>query len=145
MGFDLKGAPALIAAMERCADVLTLMSGSATAQKTIEEGCMKIVRPARANVHKVRNRLRPAIKPYIRIRLDSDNIGEVGVSYKRSKRAHHAHLVEDGHVNFNQHGGPFGETPKHPFFAPAVEAHAEECVNALESAASEALQRGWGG
>ena len=143
MGFNLNGFDKLETAMVRAADVISMMYGSATAQKTIEEGCMKIVRPARANVHKVKNRLRPAIKPYIRIRLDSENIGEVGVSYKRSKRAHHAHLVENGHVNFNQHGGPYGKTPEHPFWAPALEAHGKEALDALEAAANNAVSKAW--
>lgn len=143
MGFNLNGFDRLETAMVRAADVIGMMYGSATAQKTIEEGFMKIVRPARANVHKVKNRLRPAIKPYIRIRLNSDNIGEVGVSYKRSKRAHHAHLVENGHVNFNQHGGPYGKTPAHPFWAPALEAHGKEALDAVEAAANDAVSKAW--
>lgn len=145
MGFDLKGAPALIAAMERCADVLTLMSGSAQAQSTIKKGLDKVAVAARGNVHSVTGNLRKGIQARVKITAESADVGEVGVSYKRNKRAHHAHLVEYGHANFNQHGGPYGKTPPHAFFAPAVAAHAEECINALENAASEAMQRGWGG
>jgi hypothetical protein len=149
MGFDLSGFTRLERAMERASDVMALMRGSQTAKRTLKKALNVIVQDARGRVNNgPRNRnpgtLRDGIQGLVKIDPLKETVGEVGVSYKRSKKAHHAHLVEYGHANFNQHGGPYTPpTPAHPFWAPAVEAKGGEALKALEEAVSKELGREW--
>lgn len=146
MGFDLKGFPELERALDRASDVLSLIRGSSNAQAAIKQGLKPLVDDAKGRVHKVSGKLQRGIKAYVKVDAVKDSVAEVGVSYKRSKRAHHAHLVEYGHQNFNQYGGPHGEdTPPHPFWAPAIDSKADDALDMLEEIVSDALGDGFGG
>lgn len=143
MGFDLKGFPELESAMERTADLLSVMRGSTAAQDALKKPMKIVVRAARANVHKVTGNLQRGIDYYVKISAEDGSMGEMGVSYKRKKNAHHAHLVEYGHANFNQHGGPYGKTPARPFWEPALQAHKDEMLEALDGAVDKVLAKAW--
>ena len=143
MGFDLKGFAELENTLRRTADVLSLLAGSSAAQKTIKENLKALVTEARGNVHKVSGHLQQGIDSRVKISPVKDDIAEAGVSYARKKKAHQAHLVENGHRNFNQYGGPFGTTPAHPFWEPALQAKSEEVLQGLCDACSDAIDREW--
>lgn len=129
MGFDLKGFPELENALVRASDVLVEMMGSRNAKRLIEECCKPVIVDARARV-KLHSKphLRGAIKAYANVTPFGGVVAEMGVSYKRSKGARHAHLVENGHQNFNQHGGPYGEAAAHPFWEPALNSSREDVL-----------------
>lgn len=146
MGFDLKGFPELEKALDRASDVLVEMMGSSNAKRLIEDCCKPVITDARARV-KLHSKphLRGAIKAYANVSPLGGLVAEMGVSYKRSK-AHHAHLVEDGHRSFNQYGGPYKKnTPKHPFWGPALEENKEEVLEAFVYVIGNTLDRSFSG
>lgn len=143
MPFDLMGFDDVANAMSRAADAMSLMKGSRGTQNAIKKVCQPLIHESRGNLPKESKRLKPAIQAYIRIDPVMGNLAEVGISYKRSRNAHHAHLVEGGHETCNQHGGPYRRTPEHPFWEPAVEATKDEVLARLEILAGTAVQDGW--
>jgi hypothetical protein len=144
MGFTLKGFPELEAALERCAGVWEEVAGSSSAKGNLIIACAPVIKDARGRV-KGTGRLRRAIDAYPKMDADSGGLMELGVSYKRHKKAHHAHLVEYGHKTFNQHGGPYRDTKAHPFWAPAVASQGPEALEILVYMTDVALARLYSG
>lgn len=141
MGFDLSAFPELESALGRAADVLSGLSGSGAAQDKIKKSLKTLVSEARGNVNTRTGNLRRGIDCRVKISPVKEDIAEAGVSYSRKKKAHHAHLVENGHMNFNQYGGPFGKTPPHPFWEPALKAKKEDVLSTLSGECSEVIGR----
>lgn len=141
MGFTLEGFEGLERALDRASDVLAEMMGSRGAGKLIEECCKPVIEDARGRVRlHSKPYLRSAIRAYAHVSLLGGAVAEMGVSYKRTK-AHHAHLVEGGHQNFNQYGGPHGATKAHPFWAPALEASGKEVLEAFDYVIGNTVER----
>ena len=141
MGFDLSEFPALEAAIDRTADVLSGLAGSGAAQEAIKKSLKVLVTEARGGVHSITGNLRRGIDSRVKISPIKGDIAEAGVSYARKKKAHHAHLVENGHRNFNQYGGPFGTTPPHPFWEPALKAKKTEVLQALSDECGKVISK----
>lgn len=104
--------------------------GAAQAQSKIKAALDKIGDDAKARVHNITGALSRSIKSRVKVSADSPTLGEVGVRYKGTKMRY-AHLVEGGH------GGPHGPADPHPFWAPAVEATAEDAMQVLTEIAGE--------
>ena len=99
--------------------------------KASVKGAMEpINEEARSRIHSITGKLAGAIETYVKVSADAPTEIEVGINYTRHKGAHHAHLVEGGH------GGPH-PAPPHPFWEPAVKAHGEDAVDALEAELSD--------
>lgn len=144
MGFTLKGFPELEAALERCAGVWEEVAGTSSAKESLKMACDPVIKDAKSRV-KGSGGLRKAINAYPKMDADSGGLMEMGVSYKRHKKAHHAHLVEYGHKTFNQHGGPYRDTPEHPFWAPALASQGPEALEILVYMTDVALARLYSG
>lgn len=114
------------AAAEQLEDKIT----SDAFTKSIKGAMAPINEEAKARIHSITGHLAAAVETHVKVSADAPTEIEVGVSYKRHKNAHHAHLVEGGH------GGPH-PAPPHPFWEPAVKAHGEDAVDALEYEVSE--------
>lgn len=99
--------------------------------KASVKGAMEpINEEARSRIHSITGKLAGAIETTVKVSADAPTEIEVGISYTRHKGAHHAHLVEGGH------GGKHPAKP-HPFWEPAVKAHGEDAVDALETEISD--------
>ena len=123
--FDLSPIDGLDDELAEKAVRLERLVGSAQTKQEIKNAMKPITEDAKARIHSVKGRLVKAIETRVTTSFDAPTEIEVGISYKRHKNAHHAHLVEGGH------GGPH-PAPPHPFWQPAVEAHGEEAAQALE-------------
>ena len=130
--FDLTMVDGLADRLEKAADAMDRKLGSARAKANLNRALSVITKDAKARIHSVSGNLVKGIDSRITIRADAPTELEIGVSYKRLRTAHHAHLVEGGHK------GPH-PAPPHPFWQPAVEAHGEECVELLETAAAQLM------
>jgi hypothetical protein len=94
--FDVSQVDGLNRALMRLEETYSLYHGSAAAQQQVRAALKLISDDAKGRVHSVTGNLVGSIKVYARVRPVKENLGEVGVSYAKSK-AHHAHLVEYGH------------------------------------------------
>ena len=96
MNFNIAQVDGLERALKRLEDVYSTYRGSAAAQTQIRS-CLKLISDdAKTRVHSITGNLVGGIRVYARVRPAEEIMGEVGVSYARTK-AHHAHLVEYGH------------------------------------------------
>ena len=145
MDIKLTGADELRIRLGRLADVMEYLGGSAFAKQALRKAGNKVTKAAKARVAPRSTVLRPAIKTRIQVKPVEETLGELGVNYKKERRAHHAHLVENGHMNFNQYGGPFGKTPPHPFWRPAMKAEKQQMLSAMTDVVVRALKKQWKG
>ena len=145
MDIDVHGADELGTRLGRLADVMEYLGGSAYAKQALRKAGNKVTKAAKARVTPRSTVLRPAIKTRIQVKPDELTFGELGVNYGKEKKAHHAHLVENGHRNFNQYGGPFGKTPAHPFWRPAMKAEKQQMLGAMTDVVVRELKKQWKG
>lgn len=119
----------LAAAVDRMERTLS----SADSRSRIKKALDIIANDAKARIHNITGNLHDSIKAKVKESADSPTLGEVGVRYasKGLHAAKYAHLVEGGH------GGPHGPADPHPFWAPAVEATAEDAMQVLTEIAGE--------
>lgn len=137
MKFDLSGFEEIEDALAREAGVIERLAGDTAAQSSLKKSLEIIADNARSRVHSITGNLKRGIKSRVTISADSPTVGEVGISYKRSPKARHAHLVEGGH------GGPHGPADPHPFWEPAVQATGQEAVDALRDVAGSLIDDMW--
>ena len=123
--FDLSPIDGLDNRLAEKAVRLERLVGSEKTKKEIKTAMKPLTEDAKARIHSITGRLAGAIETRVTTSADAPTEIEVGISYKRHRNAHHAHLVEGGH------GGPH-PAPPHPVWNPAVEAHGEEAAAALE-------------
>lgn len=123
--FDLSAFDALDNDLAQAAGKLETLMGSEAAKGQVIAVLKPLEDDAKSRVHSITGNLRSSIETRVSTHADAPTEIEVGVSYKRHPKAHHAHLVEDGH------GGPH-PAPPHPFWEPAVQLHGQQAVDALE-------------
>lgn len=123
--FDTSDIDQLADKLFATAERLALMTSDEGAKQEIKNNMKLVTQDAASRVNSITGNLAGAIETRITVRVDAPTKVECGISYKRRINARHAHLVEGGH------GGPHS-APPHPFWEPAVQAHGEEAVNALE-------------
>lgn len=125
LNFDLSSLDGLDERFAAAAAKLEEKTDGDSFKRSIKGAMAPITEEAKARVHSITGKLAGAIETYVKVTADAPTEIEVGISYTRHKGAHHAHLVEGGH------GGPH-PAPPHPFWEPAVKAHGEDAVDALE-------------
>ena len=123
--FDLQGVDGLEEELAEKAKQLEKLMGSEKTRTAFKAAMQPITQDAKARVHSITGGLRSGIETHVTSSADAPTEIEVGISYKRHASARHAHLVEDGH------GGPH-PAPPHPFWEPAVQAHYQEALQALD-------------
>ena len=132
--FDLSAFDNLDNELARASGKLERLMGTERAKGKIKGALRPLTDDAKARIHSLSGHLRDSIETRVETYADRPTQIEVGISYKRHKEARHAHLVEGGH------GGP-RPAPPHPFWEPAVLAHGEEAVEALEGMADEIIDQ----
>lgn len=125
MKFELSAFDHLDDDLARAAGKLETLAGSEDTKRQVKEKLKPLTDDARSRIHSITGNLRDSIETRVETHPDAPTQIELGISYKRHKKAHHAHLVEGGHA------GPH-PAPPHPFWEPAVELHGQEAVDGLE-------------
>lgn len=132
LSFDLNNLDGLDDALANAAIKLEEKLGSDQAKRKIRKALSLLTDDAKARIHSITGNLAGGVRCWVETSADAPTEITVGVSYKRT-RAHHAHLVEGGH------GGPH-PAPPHPFWEPAVRAHATEAVEAMLDELAEEME-----
>ena len=96
MKFEISQVDRLTSTLRRLEDTYSTYRGSGAAQTQVRSALKIISDDAKGRVHSITGHLVGGIRVYARVRPDKEILGEVGVSYAKTK-AHHAHLVEYGH------------------------------------------------
>lgn len=123
--FDLSPFDRLDDDFARAAGKLETLVGSENTKTQVKAVLKPLEDDAKSRVHSITGHLKSSIETRVTTHADAPTEIEVGISYKRHPKAHHAHLVEGGH------GGPH-PAPPHPFWEPAVQLHGQQAVDALE-------------
>lgn len=130
MKFDISPLSKFDYDLEAALRKLSAIEGVPKARSTVRSAMELLINDARGRVHNITGHLASGILFRFSGKMDSTQIAEIGVSYKRT-RAHHAHLVEYGH------GGK--TAAPHPFWAPAVEAQGQKVLDALQKSVNDIL------
>ena len=159
MKFDISPLSKFDYDLEAAIRKLSALEGVPKARSTVRSAMELLINDARGRVHNITGHLASGIQFRFSGKMDSTQIAEIGVSYKRT-RAHHAHLVEYGHGAPGPHrrkgvstrkvlsreyrlgsrgGSRGGRTPPHPFWAPAVEAQGQKVLDALQKSVNDIL------
>lgn len=134
VNFDLSAFDHLDDDLARAAGKLERLVGSERTKGKIKGALRPLTDDAKARIHSLSGHLRDSIEVRVETYADRPTQIEVGISYKRHKKARHAHLVEGGH------GGPH-PAPPHPFWEPAVRLHGQEAVDAIDDVADEIIDQ----
>lgn len=124
--FDLSALDGLDNEIASAGERLERLIGGTAAKNEIKAALEPVNRDARNRINSITGGLAGGIETKVTPHLDAPTEIEFGISYKRHPESRHAHLVEGGH------GGPHGPAAAHPFWGPAIQAHGEEAVDALE-------------
>ena len=123
--FDLSSFDRLDDDFAKAAGKLETLVGSEKTKTQVKAALKPMEDDAKSRIHSITGSLKNSIETRVTTHTDAPTEIEVGISYKRHPKAHHAHLVEGGH------GGPH-PAPPHPFWEPAVQLHGQQAVDALE-------------
>jgi len=134
MKFDLSAFDHLDDHLAGAAGKLERLTNSEDAKRQVKAKLKPITDDAKTRIHSITGNLRDSIETRVTTHADAPTEIEIGISYKRHKKAHHAHLVEGGH------GGPH-PAPPHPFWEPAVQLHGQEAVDGLEDVMEEMVEQ----
>ena len=134
INFNLSALDGLDDELAQAAGKLERLVGSEKTKSEVKRVLRPLTDDAKARIHSLTGHLRDSIETRVETYADRPTQIEVGISYKRHKKARHAHLVEGGH------GGP-RPAPPHPFWEPAVLAHGQEVVDAIDGVADEIIDQ----
>ena len=132
--FNLSAIDGLDNELAQAAGKLERLVGSEKTKSTVKRVLRPLTDDAKARIHSLTGHLRDSIETRVETYADRPTQIEVGISYKRHKKARHAHLVEGGH------GGPH-PAPPHPFWEPAVLVHGQEAVDAVNDVTDEIIDQ----